>query len=291
MIYKVKIGNTIFHINTPLEIQWRKEETDFFSHDIYENFIDINIKVVNNLPLINEKILYQNESLMIGLDQNDREIRTYIAAFMINKPVYAQSIIIDNHIIIYYLEKTRLWNNPNIRIWNFLHMEKILLDSDTLILHCSYMTHNNKAILFSAPSGTGKTTQAKLWEKNYHSTIINGDKCLLIKDKNMWYAYGYPFHGSADECVNEKYPICAIIVVRQSQKDYIEEISLGHQISSLYSEVTVNNWDSDSINKTIDLITDICTHVNVIKQHCTMKDTASTTLYNYLYGGEDNATL
>ncbi|WP_370839368.1 hypothetical protein [Intestinibacter bartlettii] len=34
----------------------------------------------------------------------------------------------------------------------------------------------DKGILFSAPSGTGKSTQADLWEKYENAEIINGDR-------------------------------------------------------------------------------------------------------------------
>lgn len=285
MIYKVKIGKAIFKINTPLEILWKKEEIDFLIHENYKKYINVEVKIVNYLPLKIDKILYQSRNLTIGLDKYNREIRTYLASFISNKPTYAQSIISNDCITIYYLQETNLWNNPNVRIWNFLHMENVLLKSNALVLHCSYIMYKNKAILFSAPSGTGKTTQAKLWEKNYYSPIINGDKCLLVKDENIWYAYGYPFHGSADECKNERYKIEAIVIVRQSPNDYIEEISLGHQISSLYSEITINNWNIDNINKAFDLITDLCTKITVIKQYCTMNNVAANTLHNYLYGG------
>ena len=41
-------------------------------------------------------------------------------------------------------------------------LERHMIKNDSLILHCAYMVYQGKAILFSAPSGTGKSTQAKL---------------------------------------------------------------------------------------------------------------------------------
>ncbi len=56
-----------------------------------------------------------------------------------------------------------------------------LLYRDCLTFHCSYILHQNRAILFAAPSGTGKSTQAALWEKYRGAEIIIGDRGLLFR--------------------------------------------------------------------------------------------------------------
>lgn len=54
-----------------------------------------------------------------------------------------------------------------------------MMRRDALVLHCAYMQREGKAILFSAPGGTGKTTQATLWEKHRGTRVVNGDKALI----------------------------------------------------------------------------------------------------------------
>ncbi len=283
MVYEIQVGNILYVVETPLPIEWRNEEYVFLHKTEYIDKIEVKIEEVDEQPLHTVKKSYSNKSFEIGTDQENHEVRTYFASFKSTCPLCAQSIYVNNKINIFYLKSSNIWTNPNTRIWNWLHMEKILLKNNGLILHCSYMMYHGKAILFSAPSGTGKTTQAKLWEKVYHSEIINGDKCLLQNENGNWYACGYPYHGSADECRNEKYPILSIIVVRQSPFDKIEEIPLIQQISCINSETTVNIWDEDDVGKAIDLITDLCKKVTVVKQHCTMKDEAAKTLHHYLF--------
>lgn len=48
---------------------------------------------------------------------------------------------------------------------SLLALERRLSERPCLILHCAYLEYQGKAMLFSAPSGTGKTTQAGLWEQ------------------------------------------------------------------------------------------------------------------------------
>ena len=60
---------------------------------------------------------------------------------------------------------------------SLLALERRLSERPCLILHCAYLEYQGKAMLFSAPSGTGKTTQAGLWEQYRGSRTVNG--CLL----------------------------------------------------------------------------------------------------------------
>ena len=65
---------------------------------------------------------------------------------------------------------------------SLLALERRLSERPCLILHCAYLEYQGKAMLFSAPSGTGKTTQAGLWEQYRGSRTVNGDKALLEYD-------------------------------------------------------------------------------------------------------------
>ena len=47
------------------------------------------------------------------------------------------------------------------------------------ILHSSFIEVGGKAVLFTAPSGTGKSTQAGLWRENRGAVVINGDRSVL----------------------------------------------------------------------------------------------------------------
>lgn len=285
MYYEVQIANIGFKINSPWDLNFRKEEKVFETIIDTSNYITVVIDIVDKIPFSLDKILYRYEDVIISKDYQHNEFRTYTATFLSTKPIYAQSVLKNNSIHIYYLKSSNIWNNPNMHIWNLLHLEQLLLRNDCMILHCSYMMYKDKAILFSAPSGTGKTTQAKLWEKIYGSKIINGDKCVLKRENGKWFACGFPYHGSADECENLTYPVKAIVAVRQNPEDYIELLHPLFQVTNVYSEITVNSWNEYDVNKTMDLIEDLCNQVTVIKQHCTMNDTAAQTLHQYLYGG------
>ena len=69
-------------------------------------------------------------------------------------------------------------------------LEKQAIKDHAMILHSAYMCYEDTAVLFSAPSETGKSTQADLWEKYRGTWTVNGDRSLLIREKDGWYANG-----------------------------------------------------------------------------------------------------
>lgn len=140
-------------------------------------------------------------------------------------------------------------------------LEKRLLQNDGLVLHCAYIKHEDMAILFSAPSETGKTTQAKLWEKYRKSKTVNGDRALLQKVNGRWTAKGWPVCGSSEVCNNEELQVKAIVMLSQGKTDEIERLNPVKAFSSLYSQVTVNSWNRNMSMKAIELVEDITTDI------------------------------
>ncbi len=70
------------------------------------------------------------------------------------------------------------------------------------------------AVLFTAPSGTGKSTQAELWRKHRGASIINGDCTLIAEDDGVFTAFGFPFSGTSGIFENRKAPIAAVVYLR-----------------------------------------------------------------------------
>ena len=115
-------------------------------------------------------------------------------------------------------------------------LERHMIKNDSLILHCAYMVYQGKAILFSAPSGTGKSTQAELWKQYRGSRIVNGDRALLRKIDGVWSACGWPVCGSSDICESEDTPLYTIVMLRQGETNHIERLSPIQAFTQLYAD-------------------------------------------------------
>ncbi|WP_162150749.1 hypothetical protein [Acholeplasma equifetale] len=111
-----------------------------------------------------------------------------------------------------------------------------LIEHDGILIHASAVVYQNKAYLFSAPSGTGKSTHTNLWVKYLEAFVLNDDKpAIRIKDSDF-IVYGTPFTGKEDLGVNDKYPLGNIIFIEQSKQNWIKELSKKDSIKNIYRE-------------------------------------------------------
>lgn len=157
---------------------------------------------------------------------------------------------------------------------SLLGLEKVVLNKNAMILHSAYMLRDGKAILFSAPSETGKSTQAKLWEEYRDTRTINGDRSLLIREEDGWYAHGWPICGNSKICYNECYPIQAIIMLHQAKENEVQRLGVAESVKKLMSQVTINMWNREFQMKAIDLIQQLAMEVSVFELGCDISENA-----------------
>lgn len=156
--------------------------------------------------------------------------------------------------------------------------ERRLVQRGNMILHCAYVEYQREAILFSAPSETGKTTQANLWEKYRGSRTVNGDRALLVNKDGRWKAQGWPVCGTSEVCHNEDFPIRAVVMLSQAQENRAGRLTPGQAYPLLYSQITVNKWNIQDHIRTMDLIEDFLRNVPVLHLGCTISEDAVSCL-------------
>ena len=123
-------------------------------------------------------------------------------------------------------------------------------------------------MLFTAPSGTGKSTQADLWEKYENAEIINGDRTGIRKMDGKWTAYGLPIAGSSGIYKNKRAEISHIIVLKQGEENKLTQFSPREAFVKLYSETIVHTWDKEFQENIINMITDVVQNVQIYQYEC-----------------------
>lgn len=165
---------------------------------------------------------------------------------------------------------------------SLLSLERRLVSKDALILHCAYVEYKGKAILFSAPSETGKTTQANLWGNSF---TINGDKALLQKIDNQWIAQGWPVCGTSEICNNITTPVGAIIMLSQGQRDVVRKLGSFEAFPQLYSQITTNTWNRNFVENNMRLIEQLADDIPIYHLSCTISENAVSCLESALEDG------
>ena len=170
---------------------------------------------------------------------------------------------------------------------SLLALERRQIQYDAFVLHCAYIEHQGEAILFSAPSETGKTTQGNLWGQYKGAKTINGDRALLQKVDGRWMARGWPVCGSSEVCNNIAMPIRAIVMLSQGKADVVTKLSPMKAFSQIYSQITINRWNPAANVRCMDLLETLVRETPVWHLSGTISENAVNTLAEALYPKED----
>lgn len=163
-----------------------------------------------------------------------------------------------------------------------LALEHLLAPLDGLLLHASFICHEGKAILFTAPSGTGKSTQAELWRSHRGARILNGDRVCIRMEGGTPYACGIPFAGSSGICKQAKLPIAAIVCLSQAPQTTIRSLGGFEAFRRVWEGCSVNTWDREDIAHVSDTVMRVLQSVPVFHLACTPDETAITALEQML---------
>lgn len=132
-----------------------------------------------------------------------------------------------------------------------------MIPFNTFLMHGSVVANGNQAYMFTAPSGTGKTTRIRLWKELYpDSVIVNGDKPLIKIEENEVIACGTPWAGKEGWNTNTMVPLRAVFLLERAaekEKTSIKELSLGEVFPFVLQQV-YRPMDSDLMRKTILLL-------------------------------------
>lgn len=155
-----------------------------------------------------------------------------------------------------------------------MEVEHLITQNNGFVFHCSYIDLGGEAILFTAPSGTGKSTQADLWHQYRDAEIINGDRAAIRLVDDALLAEGIPFAGSSKFCKNRSLPIRAIVYLGQAPKTSIRKMRGYEAFSKIWEGVSVNTWDRDDMERVSAVVQKAAEQIPVFHLQCTPDESA-----------------
>lgn len=152
--------------------------------------------------------------------------------------------------------------------FNALKIERLLIGARRAILHASFVEWQGRGIAFTAPSGTGKSTQAALWEKYAGAETVNGDRMAFgLRAGRLW-GFGIPIAGSSQIFRNLALPLGAVVLLEQGPENQIFRESPARALPFLLSQTTVNRWDGAFMDRVMDLLEALLRQVPVFRLRC-----------------------
>lgn len=167
-------------------------------------------------------------------------------------------------------------------ILNAMDVEHLVSSVGGVILHASYIEWKGMALVFTAPSETGKTTQAELWKAHRGAEIINGDRAVLIPKDGRIFAAGLPFSGSSSYCENRTLPLAAVVYLRQAPETTIRRLRGVEAFRRVWEGCCVNTWNREDLEASSGLVESLLAQVAVYELSCTPDESAVNALEQQL---------
>ena len=154
-----------------------------------------------------------------------------------------------------------------------------MIDFDTVLFHGSVVAVDDVGYLFTAKSGTGKSTHTRLWREYFgdRAVMVNDDKPLLhIADTVT--AYGTPYNGKHRLGTNISVPLKAICILTRSADNHIEPITREQAYTMLLQQV-YRPADMLKMAKTLELVDRLADSVKLYQLGCNMDISAAKIAY------------
>lgn len=222
----------------------------------------------------------------------------YPSVYNLCRPYWAERsdepdivINIDENMISAEAELFRRMKGPVLSIKN---VEKLLVHRmiteelllfDTILMHGASLALEDTAFVFTAKSGTGKTTHIQRWLENIAGAYtVNGDKPFIIvgHDPGKSYVCGSPWAGKENLNTNTVIPLRSIVLLERGNNNYMERISFSEAFPFVLEQVYLPN-DKDKMRITLHLLQRLSRTVSFWRFKCNnFKDDCFEVAYNAL---------
>ena len=158
-----------------------------------------------------------------------------------------------------------------------------MLDYGVFLMHGAAIAVGNEAYLFSARSGTGKTTHIQKWLQSLmDSYVVNGDKPMIAVRPDGVLACGTPWCGKEHFGKNAVVPLRRIVFMQRDQDNRMEVIPFRSAFPMLLEQI-YRPSDVDQMRKTLNLLSGLRDRVTFYKFYFNnFRDDAFQVSYNTL---------
>ena len=151
-------------------------------------------------------------------------------------------------------------------------------------LHASAVVYEEEAYLFSAPSGTGKSTHTALWRKLFpKSYILNDDKPVIWPEKEKITVWGTPFSGKTNLHVNCGGVLKGICFLKQGSENQIRQVEEDRALA-LMLDHTWRPGTKDRMNLLLDMLEQVVAQTKIYEMSCNRKPEAAELSYRVMKG-------
>ena len=160
-----------------------------------------------------------------------------------------------------------------------------LLNFDGSYLHASAVIWQGRAYLFSANSGTGKSTHAEKWCRLFGAKYLNDDKPALRLIEGVWMSYGTPWSGKHDLSSPEGVPLGGIAFLKRGDQNRICPLAPAQAVP-LFMSQSLWRLSGQLMEKQLALVDRLVGHIPIWELTCRNDDAAAILSHKVMTGLE-----
>lgn len=147
---------------------------------------------------------------------------------------------------------------------------------DAFLMHGVAIYYEGFAYIITAKSGVGKSTHAALWLKSFgkRAHIINGDKPIIRKIGDSFYAAGTPWCGKENLARDELIPVRAVAFIERAEKNSAEKISASIALNAMLTQTYMPKCRAAAV-KNLSLLGEFFEKTSFYRLRCNMNAEAA----------------
>ena len=159
-------------------------------------------------------------------------------------------------------------------------MRLLVTKHQAILFHGSSIKYKDKAYVFTAVSGTGKSTHTRLLKEYLGDSVefINDDKPILKLVDGTVYCYGSPWNGKHHVGNNVSAPLKAVCIVNRAKDNSITKIPPEIAMKTLF-EQSMEFSDEDTAINVLNVISKIMAQASFYNLNCNMDLSAAECSY------------
>ena len=158
-----------------------------------------------------------------------------------------------------------------------------LVAHDVLLMHGSALCMDGAGIIFTAPSGTGKSTHARLWRETFGDRVwmVNDDKPLISLGEDCICIWGTPWDGKHRMSRNASAPLKAIVSLERSDWNHIAPMTKADAFPVLMKQCFTSR-NPATMKRIMDFEKRLLDAVDFYKLGCNLEPEAAMVAYEGL---------